>query len=97
MPLTVRYRTLLPYLLLVPGVAWLAVFFLAPIFTLAQVSLQEGTVAEGFRFAWYWQNYPDLVGQFSEQLIRSFQFAALATLFAFVTGYPLASLDSTSC
>lgn len=90
MPLTVRYRTLLPYLLLGPGMIWLVLFFLIPIFTLAQVSLQEGTPAEGFRFVWRWQNYPDLVSQFSEQLVRSFQFAGLATIFAFLAGYPLA-------
>jgi spermidine/putrescine transport system permease protein len=90
MPLTVRYRTLLPYLLLGPGMIWLVLFFLIPIFTLAEVSLQAGTLAEGFQLVWRWQNYLDMVSQFSEQLVRSFQFAGLATIFAFLAGYPLA-------
>lgn len=90
MRLAVRYRALLPYLLLAPGLAWLAIFFLVPIFTLGQRSLEEGTFTEGFRFTWHWQNYPDLVSQFSEQFIRSFRFAGIATLLAFLIGYPLA-------
>lgn len=90
MRLAVRYRALLPYLLLAPGLAWLAIFFFVPIFTLGQRSLEEGTFAEGFRFTWHWQNYPDLVSQFSKQFIRSFRFAGMATLLAFLIGYPLA-------
>jgi len=90
MPLTARYRTLLPYFLLGPGMIWLVLFFLIPIFTLAEVSLQEGSLSEGFHFVWRWQNYLDMVSQFSEQLVRSFQFAGLATIFAFLAGYPLA-------
>jgi spermidine/putrescine transport system permease protein len=80
----------LPYLLILPGLAWLAIFFLIPIFTLGQVSLQEGTFAEGFRFTWHWQNYPDVVTRFGEQFLRSFTFAGIATLLAFLIGYPLA-------
>jgi spermidine/putrescine transport system permease protein len=80
----------LPYLLILPGLAWLAIFFLIPIFTLAQVSLQEGTFAEGFRFTWNWQNYPDVVSRFGGQFVRSFMFAGIATLLAFLIGYPLA-------
>lgn len=80
----------MPYLLILPGLAWLAVFFLIPIFTLGQVSLQEGTFAEGFRFTWHWQNYPDLVSRVGRQFVRSFVFAGIATLLAFLIGYPLA-------
>jgi spermidine/putrescine transport system permease protein len=77
-------------LLVTPGLAWLAVFFLIPIFTLGQLSLQEGTFAEGFSFTWHWQNYPALVSRFGEQFVRSFQIAGIATLLTFLIGYPLA-------
>jgi spermidine/putrescine transport system permease protein len=77
-------------LLVTPGLAWLAVFFLIPIFTLGQLSLQEGTFAEGFSFTWHWQNYPDLVSRFGEQFVRSFRIAGIATLLTFLIGYPLA-------
>lgn len=80
----------MPYLLILPGLTWLAVFFLIPIFTLGQVSLQEGTFAEGFRFTWHWQNYPDLVSRVGGKFVRSFVFAGIATLLAFLIGYPLA-------
>ena len=80
----------MPYLLILPGLTWLAVFFLIPIFTLGQVSLQEGTFAEGFRFTWHWQNYPDLVSRFGRLFVRSFGYAGIATLLAFLIGYPLA-------
>jgi spermidine/putrescine transport system permease protein len=88
--LAARFRALLPYLLVSPGLVWLAVFFLIPIFTLGQLSLQEGTFAEGFRFTWHWQNYPELLSRFGEQFIRSFRIAGIATLLTFLIGYPLA-------
>jgi spermidine/putrescine transport system permease protein len=38
-----RHRGLVPYLLLAPGLAWLAVFFVVPIGILAYQSLQSGS------------------------------------------------------
>jgi spermidine/putrescine transport system permease protein len=69
---------------------WLGLFFLVPVFTMAYRSLQEGTFAGGFEFTWHFANYPDVISQFDEQLIRSFRFSAVATVLAFVIGYPLA-------
>jgi spermidine/putrescine transport system permease protein len=85
-----RSRSLLPYVLLAPGMLWLALFFLIPIFTMAYRSLQEGTFAGGFEFTWHFANYPDVISQFDTQLVRSFRFAAVATVLAFAIGYPLA-------
>ena len=86
----VRLRTLVPYILLAPGIAWLIVFFVVPMYTLGRTSLQEGTIETGFRFAWDWANYTDTIDRYQEQLIRSFRYAGTATLLAFVIGYPLA-------
>ncbi len=85
-----RLRPLLPYILLAPGVAWLAVFFVVPMYTLARQSLNDGTLETGFRFAWEWANYSDVVDRYQEQFIRSFRYAATATVLAFIIGYPLA-------
>ena len=41
-----RHRWLAPYLLLLPGIAWLAVFFVVPLGFLAYQSLQSGLVPE---------------------------------------------------
>jgi len=85
-----RLRALVPYLLLAPGIAWLLIFFVAPMVTLAQSSLEEGTFDAGFRFTWHFQNFARSVDRYQEQFIRSFRYAAFATLLAFVIGYPLA-------
>ena len=85
-----RLRPFLPYILLAPGLAWLFVFFVLPMYTLARQSLNEGTLETGFRFAWDWANYSDVIDRYQEQFIRSFRYAATATLLAFIIGYPLA-------
>ena len=85
-----RVRALIPYLLLAPGIAWLAVFFLAPMATLAQSSLEQGTFETGYEQAWRWRNYTDALRQFDTQFIRSFQYAGVATVLAFIMGFPLA-------
>src|SRR4051812_21552025 len=83
-------RTLLPYLLLVPGLGWLLAFFLAPILAQAWVSLQSGNLEEGFQFNWAFHNYTDAVSNYSEQFLRSFEYAAVATVLALIISFPLA-------
>jgi spermidine/putrescine transport system permease protein len=85
-----RRRALLPYLLLAPGLAWLAFFFLYPILTQFYVSLEDGSLEEGYSFAWNWSTYSDAVSQYGEQFVRSFEYAAIATVLAFVISFPLA-------
>jgi spermidine/putrescine transport system permease protein len=85
-----RHRGVVPYLLLAPGLAWLAVFFVAPLGFLAYQSLQEGSFDFGYAFSWAWQNYRDAISNYHEQLIRSFVYAGLATIIALVVSYPLA-------
>jgi spermidine/putrescine transport system permease protein len=84
-----RHRWLTPYLLLAPGLAWLAVFFAVPLGFLAYQSLQSGTFEFGYRFGWDWANYWDAIDRYHEQLIRSFLYAGLATMIALVVSYPL--------
>ncbi len=83
-------RWLVPYLLLVPGLAWLAVFFVVPMYYLGYTSLQEGDVASGYAFAWAWDNYGDAFTLYRGHFVRSLQYAAVATLAAFLISYPLA-------
>jgi len=88
-----RGRRLTPYLLLLPGMAWLVIFFVVPIVTLFSTSLQvpveggeTGSYVQAFRFA----NYVDAVTEYWAQFSRSFVYAGLATLFALAIAYPLA-------
>ncbi len=83
-------KGLLPWALLAPGLLWLAVFFLIPLYYMAEVSLQEGTLEEGFRFTWAFDNYSNAISDFSEQFIRSFVYGGTATVAALLIGYPLA-------
>src|SRR5918998_5388342 len=80
----------LPYLLLLPGLGWLAIFFALPLGYMAFESLKEGTLETGYLFDWNFSNYTNAISDFSEQLLRSFEYAGLATLFSFLIGYPLA-------
>jgi spermidine/putrescine transport system permease protein len=85
-----RHRGLIPYLLLLPGLAWLVVFFVVPMYYLGHTSLQSGDLFSGYSFTWAWENYKDAFTLYEEHFLRSLQYAALATLIAFLIGYPLA-------
>jgi spermidine/putrescine transport system permease protein len=54
------------------------------------MSLREGTLALGFELTWNFAVYPESIVDFSEQFLRSFWFAGVATLIAFLIAYPLA-------
>ena len=82
-----------PYLLLLPGFAFLFTFFILPIINLAQTSTQTsiaggdtGQYEQTLRFA----NYIDAFVENKEQFGRSFLYAILATVLALAIAYPLA-------
>jgi spermidine/putrescine transport system permease protein len=86
-----RYRRLAPYVLLGPGLAWLALFFVAPLGFLGHQSLQtQDPIDLTYTFKWAWHNYSDALTTYHTQLIRSFEYAGLATLIALAISYPLA-------
>jgi spermidine/putrescine transport system permease protein len=80
----------LPYLLLLPGLGWLLLFFLLPLVYMALESLKTGTIDTGFQLTWEFSNYTNALSNYDEQFIRSFEYAGLATVIAFLIGYPLA-------
>jgi spermidine/putrescine transport system permease protein len=85
-----RNRGLTPYLLLAPGLLYLALFFLVPLGFLAYQSLQSGTFDVGYAFDWAWGNYWDAIRNYRGHFIRSLEYAGIATLLALLLGYPLA-------
>ncbi|MDQ3858214.1 MAG: ABC transporter permease [Actinomycetota bacterium] len=85
-----RRRSLAPYLLLAPGLAWLAVFFAVPMFYLGYTSLQAGDILTGYTFQWAWDNYTDAFTLYRAHFLRSLQYAGVATLAALLISYPLA-------
>jgi spermidine/putrescine transport system permease protein len=89
MPARLR-KAALPYLLLLPGLGWLLLFFAVPLGIMFLESLKTGTIDTGFRLTWEFSNYSDALSDYNEQFLRSFEYAGLATLIALMIGYPLA-------
>jgi spermidine/putrescine transport system permease protein len=79
-----------PYLLLLPGMLWLAVFFVVPMVFLASTSLQTGSLEQGYALTWHVQTYVDALSDYWPQFIRSIGYAASATVLGVLIGYPLA-------
>jgi len=89
--MAVRLRkAALPYLLLLPGLGWLLLFFAIPLVYMGLESLKTGTIDTGFQLTWEFSNYTNALKNYDEQFIRSFEYAGLATLIALLIGYPLA-------
>ncbi len=80
------------WLLLVPGMLWLAVFFLLPTVQLFFTSLYDpsGSYVQGYAMTWHFANYLDAVGDTWNLFVRSFLYAGIATLVCLLLGYPLA-------
>ena len=82
-----------PYLLLLPGFAFLFTFFILPIINLAQTSTQT-KIAGGdtgqYEQTLHFRNYIDAFVANKEQFGRSFFYAIISTLLALAIAYPLA-------
>ena len=83
-------KRLAPYLLLGPGLIWLLLFFAVPLYYMAKISLQTGSLDTGYSLTWEFSNYTRALSDFSEQFLRSLYYAGLATLLSLLIGYPLA-------
>ena len=88
--MTSARRRLIPYGLLAPGLLWLVVFFVVPMYFMARISLFEGSSTTGYEFAWNWSNFSDALSEFDTQFLRSFLYSGVATLLALLIAYPLA-------
>jgi spermidine/putrescine transport system permease protein len=75
-----RRAALAPALLVLPGVLWLAAFFVLPLLTLARTSVA----------APWWDGYARAFTGYGTIFTRSFGYAALATVAALLLAYPLA-------
>jgi spermidine/putrescine transport system permease protein len=87
---TLLRRRLVPYFLLGPGLAWLLIFFLVPMYFMARLSLYSGTLETGFNFNWDWANFSDSLTLYDTQFLRSLLYAGAATVLCLLIGYPLA-------
>jgi spermidine/putrescine transport system permease protein len=82
-----------PYLMILPALAYLAVFFVVPFFSLARTSLSSsgGSVfMPTLTFAWDFGNYFDAFTRYQDQILRSFTYAITATVLCVLLAFPLA-------
>ncbi|MFF3343756.1 ABC transporter permease [Streptomyces sp. NPDC002779] len=81
-----------PYLLLLPGLAWLLVFFALPMVYQASTSVQTGSLEQGYEVTWHFATYWDALTEYYPQFLRSVLYAGSATILCLLLGYPLAYL-----
>jgi spermidine/putrescine transport system permease protein len=82
-------RRLIPYWLLGPGILWLILFFVVPMYFMGRLSLESGLFPE-FQFDWSFSNYSDALSAYDTQFFRAFEYSAAATVLALLIAYPLA-------
>lgn len=88
----VRRKSPIALFLLLPGIFYLILFFVTPLISLIITSLQapDPLIFGQFVNAFNWQNYVTVIETYGEQAVRSAGYAALATFFALLIGFPLA-------
>jgi spermidine/putrescine transport system permease protein len=85
-----RHPAAVAYLLLLPGLLYLAVFYIIPAFQMFLVSLETGNIQTGYTLTFNFGIYVDAFNKYNDQIIRSFIYGLLATLMTFLLGFPLA-------
>jgi spermidine/putrescine transport system permease protein len=86
-----RYRFIVPYLLLTPGLIWLAIFYVYPSVQMFISSFWSGSLERGFTFSLSnVTNYTNGLSRYQDQIVRSIFFAAAATVATFLISFPLA-------
>jgi spermidine/putrescine transport system permease protein len=86
-----RRRRWVPYALLLPGLAWLVIFFAYPLTQVFLASFWTGSVEKGYIFSLAnWTNYPDSITPVLPQIYRSVLYSTAATILCLLIAYPLA-------
>jgi spermidine/putrescine transport system permease protein len=82
-----------PYLMILPGLAYLAIFFVVPFWSLFRTSLSTmgGSIyLPQLTFAWNFGNYAHALSTYQDQILRSLLYAFTATVVSLAISYPLA-------
>jgi spermidine/putrescine transport system permease protein len=81
---------LTPYLLVLPGGLWLAIFFVVPMVVMLSLSLQTGDLVSGFRQTFHFATYANVIHLYHTQFIRSIVYGLITTGAAIIIAYPVA-------
>jgi spermidine/putrescine transport system permease protein len=81
-----------PYLLALPGLLFLFLFFVVPLIALFEMSLstKPDRFLPQYAFTWQWSNFARAFTEFGPHLARSFAYAGIATLLCLAIAYPIA-------
>jgi spermidine/putrescine transport system permease protein len=82
-----------PYLMILPALAYLAIFFVVPFWSLFRTSLSTsgGSIyLPTLTFAWDFGNYAQAFTAYQDQIVRSLTYALTATIVSLLISYPLA-------
>lgn len=82
-----------PYLMILPALAYLAIFFVVPFWSLFRTSLSSsgGSIyMPTLTFNWNFSNYAHAFSAYQDQILRSLGYAFTATVVSLLISYPLA-------
>src|SRR5438046_3030742 len=85
-----RLITAGPYLLLVPGLLWLLVFFVWPTIQMFLMSISSGSLDAGFKLTGSTQAYTSALSRFPRQFGNSLLYAGATVILDFLIGFPVA-------
>jgi spermidine/putrescine transport system permease protein len=78
------------YFLLLPGGVWLLLFYVIPTISMLSVSLQEGSLEQGYRLTGNFGVYGEVLVRNDTQIIRSLLYGLVTTVVTLLIAYPLA-------
>ena len=88
-----RSSRIAPYLMILPALVYLGVFYVVPFVSLFRTSLSNmsGSIyLPTLSFAWDFGNYGQALVDYRDQILRSFGYALAATLLCLLLAFPLA-------
>ena len=88
--LRARFGRTLPYLLLLPGVLWLFIFYVIPAIQMFTYSISTGTLETGFTMTFSADAYATAINQFGKQFLNSILYGGAATILTLAIGFPVA-------
>jgi spermidine/putrescine transport system permease protein len=89
---SLRQAKYAPYVMSLPGLLWLFIFFIVPLVTLLKVALstKPNPFLPKYDLTWAWGNFSTAFTDFGGQLVRSFLYAGIATVLCVLISYPIA-------
>ena len=85
-----RHPGAVAWLLLAPGLLYLAVFYIVPTIQMFLVSMQTGSLGAGYQQTFNLAIYPQQISKYWDEFVRSVVFGGSATLLCLALGFPLA-------